>query len=151
LRQIGNHFLRLFILAIPREQQQSARQAFFAGVEELVYQVRLDSNVSHQHVRDEAVGELVFLVERANHFAFLNDERSGRRNRRRSRNAKGLARKAPFTHEITWSQDRHNSLFAGFVDHGKSCAAFLDVDHTLRGLALRKDGFFASEIDYLSP
>jgi hypothetical protein len=141
--------LRLFILAIAREQQQSARQAFFAGVEELVYQVRLDSNVSRQHVRDEAVGELVFLVERANHFAFLNDERSGRRNR--SRNAKGLARKAPFTHEITRSQDRHNSFFAGFVYHGKSYAAFLDVDPTLRGLALRKDGFFASEIDYLSP
>jgi hypothetical protein len=46
LRYFGKHLLRLALLAKAREQQQSARQAFLGGVEELVYQVRLDADVS---------------------------------------------------------------------------------------------------------
>ena len=52
--------MRMARCAIAREQQQSARQAFLAGVEELVYQIRFDSDVSRQHMSDEAVGEIVF-------------------------------------------------------------------------------------------
>src|SRR6267378_8501317 len=44
LRYSGKHLLRLALRAIAREQQQSARQPFLAGVEELVDQVLLDSN-----------------------------------------------------------------------------------------------------------
>src|SRR6267143_2004657 len=43
LRYSGKHLLRLALRAIAREQQQSARQPFLAGVEELVDQVLLDS------------------------------------------------------------------------------------------------------------
>jgi hypothetical protein len=39
LRYFGKHALRMALRAITREQQQSARQAFLGGVEELVYQV----------------------------------------------------------------------------------------------------------------
>ena len=42
LRYFGNHLLMLASRAIPREQQQSARQPFLTGVEELVNQVLLD-------------------------------------------------------------------------------------------------------------
>jgi hypothetical protein len=45
--------------AITREQQQSARQAFLGGVEELVYQVLLDAYVLRQHMGNKAVGERV--------------------------------------------------------------------------------------------
>ena len=34
----------------------------------------LDSRRSFQHVRDEAVGELVFFVEDPNHFVFFDDK-----------------------------------------------------------------------------
>jgi hypothetical protein len=50
LRHLGKHLLRLTWRAIAREQQQGARQSFLTGVEELVYKVRLDSNVSREHV-----------------------------------------------------------------------------------------------------
>src|SRR6266849_3406589 len=59
LRNFGEHCLRLALRAVAREQQQSARQPFLTGVEELVNQVFLDSYVSRNHISDEAVGELV--------------------------------------------------------------------------------------------
>src|ERR1700676_2871357 len=108
LRNFGEHFLRLALRAVARKQQQSARQPFLTGVEELVNQVLLDSYVSRQHISDEAVGELVFRAERANHLGFLNDEYGGRRNRGRSRHANRLARKAPLPKKIARSKDRHN-------------------------------------------
>ena len=87
LRYFGKYLLRMAWRAIAREQQQSARQAFLGGVEELIYQILLDSDVSRQHIGDEAVGELVFPVEHANHLVFLNDQHRGGRNRGRSRHA----------------------------------------------------------------
>ena len=59
---LGSTFWRLALLAIARQEQQSARQPFFTGIKELVYQVLLYSDVSRQHIGDEPVGELVFLV-----------------------------------------------------------------------------------------
>ena len=74
LRYFGKHLLSRALRAIVRRQQQSARQPFLSGVEELVYQVLLDPHVSRKHISDEAVGKLVFLVERANHLVSLNGE-----------------------------------------------------------------------------
>src|SRR6202049_375371 len=74
LRYFGNHFLRLVLLAILSEQQKSARQALFAGVEKLVDQVFLDPDVAFQHIGDEAVGECTFSMEHANHFRFFNNK-----------------------------------------------------------------------------
>jgi hypothetical protein len=76
LGYFGKCFLKFARRSEAREQEQSARQSFLAGVEELVYQVLFDSDVSRQHVSDEAVGKLVFPVKHSNHFAFLNDEHS---------------------------------------------------------------------------
>src|SRR5882762_11914853 len=136
LRYSGKHLLMLALRAIAREQQQSARQPFLAGVEELVDQVLLDSYVSRKHISDEAVGELVFLAERADHLVFLNDEHGGRCNRGRSRHANGLARKAPFPQKIARSKHRQNSFFAGLMDDSKLHTAFLNVHYVLRGVAL---------------
>src|SRR4029077_5484393 len=151
LRYFKKHLLRLARRAIAREQQQSARQTLLAGVKELVDQVFLDSKVPCQHVGDEAVRKLVFSVEHANHFVFLNDEHGGGCNSSRSRHANGLASKAAFAKKITRSQNRHNGLFAGFIDHGKLHAAFLNVHDILCGIALREDGFFSSKLSNPSP
>ena len=137
--------------AIAREQQQSARQPFLAGIEELIDEVLLDSHVSRKHVSDEAVGELVFLVEHANHLVFLNDEHGGRRNGGRSGHANGLARKAPFPEKIARPKNRHNGFFAGLIDHGEFYTAFLNIHDMLRGIALGEDGFLSSKFVYGSP
>jgi hypothetical protein len=55
LRYFGKCFVRMARPTIAREQQQSARQSLLAGVEKLVYQVLLDSDVSRKHISDEAV------------------------------------------------------------------------------------------------
>jgi hypothetical protein len=54
-RYFGKRFVRMARRAIAREQQQRTCQTFLAGVEELVYQIRLDSDISRQHISDEAV------------------------------------------------------------------------------------------------
>ncbi len=142
LGNLGKHLLRLVLRAIAREQQQSARQPFLAGVEELIDQVLFDADVSTQHISDEAVGELVFLVERANHLGFLNDKHGGRCNRGRRRHANGLACEAPFPQKIAASENRYNGFFAGLIDYSKPHTAFLNVHDILGGIALREDGFF---------
>src|SRR5258708_17342102 len=77
LGNLRKHLLRLVLRAIAREQQQSARQPFLAGVEELIDQVLFDADVSTQHISDEAVGELVFLGELGDHRGFLSDKHVG--------------------------------------------------------------------------
>ena len=151
LRDFGEYHLRFVLLAVPRQQQQSPRQPFLAGVEELVNQVLFDPNVSSKHVCDEAVGELVFLVERANHLVFLNDEHGGGCDCGRSRHAPGLARKAPFSKKITRANDRHNGFFAGLIHHCELHTAFLNVHDIPRGSALREDGLFSSKLADYSP
>jgi hypothetical protein len=58
----------------------------------------------------EAVGKLVFPVEHANHFVFLNYEQGGGCNRGRRRHANGLARKAPFSQKITCSTRKSGTV-----------------------------------------
>src|SRR5258708_16857605 len=74
LGYFGKHLLRLARRAIAREQQQSARQPFFAGVEELIDQILFDPDVSTQHISDEAVGKFLLFVKLANHLVFFNDK-----------------------------------------------------------------------------
>src|SRR5579862_5369513 len=112
LRHSGNHCFGLVLLAIASEQKERSGQTFLAGVEELIYQVRLDSDASCEHVRQEAVRERMLGVEHASHLFFLNDEHGGGCNRGRSRYALGLSRKAPFPQKIPRSKDRHNCFFA---------------------------------------
>ena len=88
----------------------------------------------------------MFLVEHANHLAFLNYEYGGRRNRGRSRHANGLARKASFPEKITRSKNRYDGFFAGLIDHSKPHTAFLNVHDILRGIALHEYGFFSSKL-----
>jgi hypothetical protein len=151
LRYFGNHLLGPVLRTIARQQQQSTRQPFLAGVEQLVHQVLFDAVVSSQCVRYEAVGELVFLVEHANHLVSLNAEHGGEGNRGRRSHANTLARKAPFPEKIAWSQYRYDGFFAGLVDHRKLHTAILNV-HDLRcGIALHEDRFLSLKLGYLSP
>jgi hypothetical protein len=151
LGYFGKRLVKITWRSIPREQEQSPRQSFLAGIEELVYEVFFDSNVSSQHVSDEAVGKIVFLVKHPNHLFLFNRQHGRDRDRGRSRYANGLARQAAFPEEISGSQDRHNGFSAGFIDHGKLHTAFPNVHYILRGIALRENGVISSELTDFSP
>ena len=83
LRDFGERLLRLVFFAIAREQQQDARQSFLRGVEELIDQVLLDSDVPGQKISNESVRELVLFMKDANHLFLFNGEYSRRCDRGR--------------------------------------------------------------------
>jgi hypothetical protein len=54
LADLGNHCLWRPVFAELGEQQQGACQAFFAGVEKMINQIFLETNVTGQQVRNES-------------------------------------------------------------------------------------------------
>jgi hypothetical protein len=149
LRYFGEHALGFIFLAIAREQQQRASQAFFTGVKQLIDQVLFDADISGKHERDEPVGKFMFGVQNANHFCFFDNQSGGRRNRGCRSHANRLARQASFAKEIAGSQNRNDGFFTGFVDDRKPHRAFLDIDDIRAGLALREDRLFLRILDNL--
>ena len=57
----------LSFLAEIREQQENARQALLAGVEELIDQVRFDPRIPRQKMGDEQLGERGFVMKDLDH------------------------------------------------------------------------------------
>ena len=150
LRYFGKNLLRLALRAKAREQQQRTREPFLGGVEELVDQILFDSDVSRQHIGDEAVGKFVLPID-AKHLAFLDDEHSRGRNRGCRRHADGLAREATFPKKITRPQNRYNGFLPGLIHYSKLHTAFLNVHDVLRGVALCEDSFLSLKFANLSP
>src|SRR6202521_4617454 len=62
LRYFGKHLFRVGLLAVPSEQQKSARQSFLARVKELINQILLNSDVPRKHISHEAIRERMFSV-----------------------------------------------------------------------------------------
>jgi hypothetical protein len=57
-------------VAVAGQQQQRPRQPLFAGIEQLIDEVRFDPDVALQHVGQEPVGERGLLVEQPDDRAF---------------------------------------------------------------------------------
>lgn len=150
LRNFGEHTLGLVFLAVARQEQQRACQALLAGIEELIDQILLDADIARQHERDETVGELVFVVEDANHLGFFNDERSGGRDRHGRAHANRLGGETALAKKIAGPENRHDGLFAALIDYRKPHAAFLNVDDVVASLALREDGFLGLKLHNFS-
>src|SRR6266576_3370532 len=55
LRYFGDNSVRPVFFTVAGKQQKSASEPLLAGVEKLIYQAFLDSNVACQHETDEAV------------------------------------------------------------------------------------------------
>jgi hypothetical protein len=55
LRYLGNDPMGIILLTVTGEQEQGAGQAFFAGVEELVDQIRFSPDVALQDISDKPV------------------------------------------------------------------------------------------------
>lgn len=146
MRNFGQRFLRIAGGPVAREEQQSAREAFFAGIEELVDQIFFDAYVAREHVGDEAVGELVLFVEHTNHFIFFDHQHGSGRDRGGSGHAAGLTAQASFAKKITGAENCDDGFPAGLIDYGELHAAFLNVHDVRGGIALGEDGFFFAEL-----
>jgi hypothetical protein len=117
LRNFGQRFLWIAGCPVAREEQQSAREAFFAGIEELVDQIFFDADVARQHVGDEAVGELVLFVEHANHFIFFDNQHGGGCDGDGCGHAAGLASETTFAKKIAGAENRDDGFPAGLIDY----------------------------------
>ena len=73
LRDPRQHAMCLVWFTLTRQQQRPG-EPLFGGVEELIDEVRFDTHVPSQHVRDEPVREGVLIVEPANRLLFRDDQ-----------------------------------------------------------------------------
>src|ERR1700722_14092834 len=121
LRYLGDQSLRIARLAKLRHQEKNARQALFAGVEELVDKIGLRANAACQKKLQEQVGEVMLLVHHADHFPARNLE-SGAcgRGDNRSQSQPGSRCKCLFSHKITRGEKRQS----GFLTRGRDDCDF---------------------------
>ena len=89
----------------------------------------------------------MLVMEHPNHFIFRYDHHSGRcyRRRRGRGHANSLPGKTAFPEKISRPQNCYNSLFARLINYGKLHTAFLNVNDSLRGIALREYEFLLPE------
>ena len=131
-------------LAVARQQQQRAGEPLFAGVEELIDEVRFDAHVPRQHVGDEAIRERGLVVEQPDHRVLLDDQHAARHDRRRRPDADRLTRQGPLAEKVAGGQHRDDRFFADTREHRELDRALLDVPDVVAGLALREDDVAAS-------
>jgi len=142
--------VRLILFAIAREKQERARQALFAGIEELVDQILFDPNVVREHIRDEMGRQRMLGVEHAEHFVFLDDEDRGGRNGGSRAHADRLARHASLAKKVARTEHGDDGFLSGAIDHGELHAALLDVHDAIGGRSLRIDRFASAKFGNFS-
>ena len=76
LTDLGNYRLGCAFLAKMSEQQKDPGQPLFAGIEELIDQILLVTDVSPQQIRHEQIGKRVFPVQRFHHGSLVDLQNS---------------------------------------------------------------------------
>ena len=133
---------RLGFLAKVGHQQQKSSEAFFAGVEEMIHQVRFHANVPGKQIGEKAFGKFRFLMEQARPLPALSTRMMVLRwTARGGGHAKRLARQTALAKKATFRQDGDDGFFALLGYSRELHLAALDVEHRIRGVSLRKDGF----------
>jgi len=127
------------ILGIARQQQKGPRQPFFAGVKKLIDQILLDSDVSRKNVGHETVGERMFGMQHAHHLFFFYDQDSCGNNRCGHPHADFLTCQAPFPIKSAGPSIATTASLPTSLTTDSFYSAFLNVHHTLGGIALRVD------------
>ena len=151
LGDLRNESFRFSCFAKLRHQQQDACQAFFAGVEELVDKVGLDSHAARQQELQEQIGEGMFLVHDADHFRSFDFERCAGGDCRGSRHMQaphGCERL--LADKVAGGQQRDGGFFATLRNDGQSGAPLLQIKNRVGGMSLRKEGLLRLQLDYFS-
>ena len=112
----GRYARRLF-LPVSGEEQERTGEPLFAGIEELIDQILFDSDVAHQHVLEEPVGECWMFVQHPNHGALRDSQESRPHDGRRRPHAHRLPRQAALAQEIAGAEHGHDRLLAGRGQH----------------------------------
>ncbi len=142
LAHFRDEWYRLGFLAKVGHQQQKPSEAFFAGVEEMIHQVRFHANVPGKQVGQKAFGKFRFadgvscsITDFSTRMMVLRWSCAS------SSHAKRLARQTALAKETAFRQDSNDSFFALLGHNGELHLAALHVKHRIRSFPLRKNGF----------
>ena len=132
-------------------EQEDAGEAFFAVVEELVYEVGLGAHAAAEQEREEEVGEAALGVQGADHLVALDAEcgaggdGGGGGHAQAGNSGDGL-----FAEEVARVEQGDGRLFAAIGDHGEAGAAALQVEATGGLGSLAEEDLLGREADEMA-
>ena len=124
-----------------RHQQQGSRQTPFAGVEELINEIRLCPNTPSHDELHKVVGETMFIVQDPEHLSTRNPEYNAYCDSRGRCCAKLFrASHRLFAEEVARGKQRNCGFLAFPGNDGEPGPAVLEIEHTVGGASLAKEG-----------
>ena len=123
-----------------RHQQKGSRQAPFAGVEELIDEIRLGPDTPAQDEPHKEVGETMFFAQDTEHLITRNPEYNtygdsrGRCRAKLFRAGHGL-----FAEEVARGKQRNCGFLSFLGQDGEPGPAVLEIEHTVGGTSLAKE------------
>jgi len=143
LAHFRNERYRLGFLSKVGHQQEKPSEAFFAGIKEVIHQVRFHADVSGKQIGEKAFGKFRFLVEHAYHDSLLDPNDGAPFDGASGGHAKRLACQTALAKEASFRQDGNDGFFATLGYNRELYLAALDVEHRIRRIHLRKHGFIS--------
>jgi hypothetical protein len=126
------------VLSKMRKQQKDSRQAFLAGIEKLVHEIRFKPDISGKQMCNEQFRDVMLLVEHASHYRPLDPDQSAVGHRGGRGDAQRLPRKAAFTQKVAGTEYGDNRFLTLLGYNRQLDLAFSYVEDGIRRLTLRK-------------
>jgi hypothetical protein len=139
LTEFGDSNLRLSILAEASQQEQKAGQSFLTGIEKLVNQILLVSDVPCQQICHEHIGKLVFPVKHFHHGLFVDLHHRAIGHCARGAQAESLSCEASFSEEISLVQNAYGGFLPALRHNCESYLSFPYIKNSVGRVALNKD------------
>ncbi len=137
----NRHFGHSFLAKLCH-QQKNSRQTLFAGIEKLIHQVVLISDVPLQQVLDKHGRQFRFAAHRQHHSLPLDMQKDAVCHCDRRRHTVKLTGQTTFSDKIAFAQNAKGCFFAGLRHHAELHLACLDKKYPVRRITLGKDRLF---------
>src|ERR1700731_2844779 len=140
----GDRLWRAFLAEICKEEEK-AGGAPFAGIEQLVDQVRFNATAPRQQVRHEQLRKPLLIVNGCDHGRLLYASDQAFIECPRRCDVEWMAVQTSFAQELTWSQNCNHRFLALLGNDGELDLAFLNVKNRVRDLSLRENDLILPE------
>src|SRR5581483_636095 len=122
--------------------QKNPRESLLAGMQNLIYEVFLDSDYAREEIRDHQLCKRRLSLHYLCHGCSLHSGDGGLVNRRGGRPPQRPAHETALTKKIALPQDREDRPFAPPGCDRDFHVAIQNVEHRVSHIALPKDGLF---------
>src|ERR1700687_4391777 len=132
------------------QQEKNTSQPFLTGIEKLVNQILLISDVPFQQICREHIGKGVFAVKHFPHGLLLDLHHRAIGHCGCGEQTESLPCKATFPEEISLVQDAYRGFLPALRHNGESYVSFLYIKNSVRRIALNKDRLLLGKSSDLS-